>query len=176
MLVTPEIDSGRGRVAATQRGVAVVAAAVIIGVLILGHLSTTSSTPATATAAVSTTVVPAPPTTSLPPVVAEHDPAQVKVLVLNGVDPKKAIAGPAAKALVSAGYSQATAGDAAQTVTVTVMYFAAGYDSDAAKIAALLHLPASVVQVLPSPPPASVGNPKDATVIIVLGPDAATTG
>ena len=166
-----EHGSGWGRVGASQRGAVVVAAAAILCYLILSHTSPTTSTLGTAKPVVTTTTRAAAPTTATTAPLAAHDPTQVPVLVLNGVDPKKTIAGPAAKTLVAAGFSQTTGADAAKIVTASAVYFTAGYDQDAARVASLLGLSPALVQPLPTPVPAAVGDPKGATVIVVYGPD-----
>ena len=52
------------------------------------------------------------------------------------------------------------------------MYFAAGFDKDAAAIATTLQLAPTSVKALPSPPP--ITDAKGANVVVVLGADAAT--
>jgi hypothetical protein len=93
-------------------------------------------------------------------------------LVLNGVDKKKAIAGPGSRALINAGFTQTTGKDAAATVKKSVVYVLPGFDADGKIVASLLGIPPIAVQTLPTPLPTEVGNPGDAQVIVVLGPDA----
>ena len=109
-----------------------------------------------------------------PSTVAAHPPADVKVLVLNAVDPKKTVSGPAAAQLKTAGYTQASPRDARQQAS-TAVYFTSGYDADAAMIATALHLSPATVQPLPSPPPPQIGDVSSANVVVVVGPDAATS-
>ncbi len=101
-----------------------------------------------------------------------HQPSSVPVLVLNGVNVNKPIAGSAARTLGATGYTNSTPKDAATTVPTSAVYFQPGYDADAAAVAAALGLPAGEVQPLPSPPPPAIGNAGDAPVIVVVGPDA----
>jgi hypothetical protein len=92
--------------------------------------------------------------------------------VLNGVDPKKAIAKPAATTVAAAGYTALPARDAASTVAKSIVYFVAGYEVDAKAVAAILSIPPASVVALPTPTPAEVGDPGSAHVIVVIGPDA----
>ena len=119
-----------------------------------------------------TTVQRLSPITTTPVTAPAHDPSAVPVLVLNGVNANKPIAGSAATTLVAAGYTNSTPKDAATTVSTSAVYFQPGYDADAAAVAAALGLPAGEVQPLPSPPPPAIGNAGDAPVIVVVGPDA----
>jgi hypothetical protein len=57
-----------------------------------------------------------------------------------------------------------------------VVYFTAGYQADAQQIAAKLGLAPSAVQPLPSPPPPTIGDPKDANVVVLIGTDAPVAG
>ena len=61
---------------------------------------------------------------------------------------------------------------AAATVTKSVVYLLPGFDADGKIVAGLLGIPPVAVQVLPTPLPTEVGNPGDAQIIVVLGPDA----
>ena len=150
------------------------AVAVIVGLLLLDHTSNPYAVETTGRARSVTTTTSRSTTTTVPITTStvRHDPASVKVLVLNGVDPKKALAGPASKALKNAGFTATTAHDAAATVPSSVVYAIAGFEGDATVISGLLGLPPNVVQVLPTPLPPAVGNPGDAQVVVVLGPDA----
>jgi hypothetical protein len=105
-----------------------------------------------------------------------HDPASVKVLVLNGVDKAKPYAGQAAGALKSANYTTLAPGDSPATAAASAVYFLAGYGADAKAIASRLGIPEASVAPLPTPLPASVGDAKDANVVVVVGPDAGVIG
>ena len=151
------------------------AAAVVVGLLLLNHTDNPSRVELTSRSASTTTTAPRPPTTTTPPTTPStvvHDPAQLKVLVLNGVNKKLALAGPAATALVNAGYKGTTGKDAADTVKKSVVYVVPGYEGDGSAAAALLGIPPVAVKALPTPLPPEVGNPGDAQIIVVLGPDA----
>ena len=76
-------------------------------------------------------------------VVQAHDPAQVKVLVLNGSG-KSGVAKAGKDQLAAANYTVLEPGNAeGGTVTASIVYFVPGYDADAAAIAAKLGLPAT---------------------------------
>lgn len=114
--------------------------------------------------------------TTVSTVVQAHDPAQVKVLVLNGSG-KQGVAGTASDQLKAANYTLPEAGNAkGGTLTASIVYFVPGYDADAQTIAAKLGLPAAAAQPLPNPPPAAVGDAQDANVIVVIGTDAPVAG
>jgi hypothetical protein len=165
---------GPGFGTAAFRGAVLIAAAVILGAVLLaksfgdgGPLTTKDTPRTTATTAPSST-----PNTQ--PVA--HNPAEVKVLVLNGVDTTKAIAGPAANQLKATGYTTLSPNDAKTPVTTSAVYFTPGYEADAHAIATKLGMPDSAVQPLPTPLPSAVGDPKDAHVVAVVGPDSTFAG
>jgi hypothetical protein len=104
--------------------------------------------------------------------VQPHDPAQVKVLVLNGSG-KSGVAKAAADQLKAANYTALDPSNAkGGTVTASIVYFVAGYDADAQAVATKLGLPAGAAQPLPTPLPATVADAKDANLVVVVGTDA----
>ncbi len=164
------------------KGVALVLVTVAIGAILLfnsfdnGGPLVASSGGGTKTGATSTTTA---GTRITPTTAAEvaHPPAEVRVLVLNGVDPKKAIAGPVAKALQTANYTTLPAGDAKSTVVATAVYYQAGYKADADLIVSQLGYPATSVQPLPATLPAPLaGGIKNANVVVLVGPDVGAPG
>jgi hypothetical protein len=159
----------------SSRGIVILAAAVILGLFLLNKTENPTPVIVATKATSTTTTTPRSTSTSTPattPTTVRHEPAQVNVLVLNGVDKKKAIAGPAARALVNAGFTQATGKDAASAVTTSVVYVIAGFEGDGTVVAGLLGIPPASVKPLPTPLPPEIGNPGDAQIIVVLGPDA----
>jgi len=152
------------------------AAAVVVGLLLLNHTDDPSRIELTSrSASTTTTTAPRSSTTTTPsttPSTVRHEPAQLKVLVLNGVNKKLALAGPGANALINAGFTGTTGKDAADTVSKSVVYVVPGYEGDGTIVAGLLGIPPVAVKPLSSPLPPEVGNPGDAQVIVVLGPDA----
>lgn len=154
------------------RGGVVVALGLIAGIVMLSHVHPAHRVEASTASQPTPTAQRLSPSTTAPVTSTADDPTSVPVLVLNGVNVKKPIAGSAARTLVAAGYTNSTPKDAATTVPTSAVYFQPGYDADAAAVAAAIALPASEVQPLPSPPPPAIGNAGDAPVIVVVGPDA----
>jgi LytR cell envelope-related transcriptional attenuator len=159
-----------------MRGALLIAAAVLLGAGLLANgfrddhsiLSSPGSTPTTKK---STTTTPTASTA-----VQAHDPAQVKVLVLNGSG-KAGIAKAGADVLKAANYTTLEPSNAkGGTIATSIVYFVPGYDADAATVTAKLGLPASAAQPLPTPPPAEIADPKDANVIVLVGSDAPIAG
>jgi hypothetical protein len=154
------------------RGGLVVALGLIAGIVMLSHVHPAHRVEARAVPRPTTTLQRLSPITTAPVTSTAHDPASVPVLVLNGVNVQKPIAGSAARTLLAAGYTNSTPKDAATTIPTSAVYFQPGYDADAAAVAAAIGLPAGEIQPLPSPPPPAIGNAGDAPVIVVVGPDA----
>ena len=156
------------------RGVLLLAIALVIGIVLLNavddqppgtDLAASSGGQSEGSgdeAAATTTTV---PTTTT---VAARPPAEVKVIVANASDVKGA-AGTANDQLKAAGYNGLSPTNAAKVAESSV-YFTAGYDKEAAAIAATLGLPATSIKPLPTPPPV---DPKTANVVVVLGADHA---
>lgn len=170
----PPVGPGLGT--AAFRGALLIAAAVVLGAVLLaksfddgGPLSTGGNQ--TTRTSVTTT-----PSTTPTTVAVAHNPAEVKVLVLNGVDPSKAIAKPAADTLKAANFTTLTPNDAKTTVPTSAVYYVPAYEADAQAIATKLGIAATAVQPLPNPLPASISDPKDAHVIAVIGPDSTFGG
>jgi hypothetical protein len=164
------------------RGVALIVAAVIVGVLLLR--STDGSEPFRA-AGTDPTGAETPDPTSKPAVngtttttaavaaAKAHDPAQVTVLVANASTVKGAAA-KIATGLNASNYVTLPSVNTLSTVAVTasVVYFAAGYEPDAKAIAALLK-PAPGVAAMPNPlPVSSLGT---AQVLLVVAADLANS-
>ena len=154
------------------RGGLVVALGLIAGIVVLSHVRPSHRVETSTGSHSTTTVQRLSPITTAAVTSPAHDPSSVPVVVLNGVNVKKPIAGSAATTLKGAGYTNSTPKDAGTTVPASTVYFQSGYEADAAAVAAALGLPAGEVQPLPSPPPPAIGNAGDAAVIVVVGPDA----
>src|SRR5688572_16205003 len=121
------------RSSAAMRGALLIAAAVILGAGLLaksfdsgGPLDTGSATGTTVKATV-------PSSTTSTTVVQPHDPAQVKVLVLNGSG-ETGVASGASDTLKAANYTTLEPGNAPQTAA-SIVYFVPGYDADAQAVA-----------------------------------------
>jgi hypothetical protein len=158
-----------------MRGALLIAAAVLLGAGLLANgfradhvASGSGSTPATTKTSTPSTTTPAP---------QAHDPAQVKVLVLNGSG-KTGVAKLAKDLLAGANYTVLDPSNinGGGSVPSSIVYFAAGYDADAGTIAAKLGLPASAVQPLPNPLPPTIADALGATIVVIIGPDAPVAG
>lgn len=166
--------------AAMGRGVLLLVVAFVLGIVLLN--ATDEQPPGTDLVAGDRASTDAPPddegdddatvsTSTTQPVattVPVRAPAEVKVIVANASDVSGA-AGGATTRLKAAQYNALAPGNSAKVATSAV-YFTAGYQAEAAAIAAALELPANVVAAIPTPPPL---DPKTANVVVVLGADAA---
>lgn len=166
---------GRSAGVAMGRGVALLAVALVIGIVLLN--ATSNDPPGTRVSASSpTTVKPkgtSASTTTVPPTtttVPAHAPKDVKVLVANGSG-TSGVAGNASTPLKTAGFN-VLAPTNADKIQESSVYFVPGYDKDAADIAAALGLPATAAKAMPAPAPVkSDANPN---VIVVIGSADAT--
>jgi hypothetical protein len=167
------------------RGAALVVVAVLIGLVLLRNgldtseaITTTGGSPGTdssasdgdggdggddGTTTTSTTVV-------------VREPAEVPTIVLND----SGVGGAAKKysdALAARGYALtnpagANENDSSTTSEVTIVYFAEGFEAEAAAVVAAIGAPATVVPAaLPDPPPGPIAS---ASVVVVLGTDLAS--
>ncbi len=154
-------------------GIALIAAAVIIGVVLLakgfsqeGSLVSTDAAEtdtSTSTTAPTGGAVEESPTTVAP---AARPPAQVSVLVANGSG-ATGVAGTNADKLETAGYTNVETTNAPSTAKTTV-YYTAGAQADAEAVARALGLDAAVVAAMPSTPPVDLAG---ATVLVIVGTD-----
>jgi hypothetical protein len=165
---------GRSAGAAMGRGVALLAIALLIGVILLNKTddrppgsdvaagpgparSDDSGRNGTTTTTSTTTTLPA------------HQPKDVKVIVANASSVKGA-AGRATDQLKPSGYNALAPANITTAVKDSAVYYVAGYDREAAAIGSALGLPASVVKPMPTPAPVDT---KGANVLVVLGTDQA---
>jgi hypothetical protein len=169
---------GRSAGAAMGRGVALLAVALLIGVLLLNKTderppgSDVAAGPGPATGAESgedgddrraTT------TTSTTTTAAARQPKDVKVVVANGSEVKGA-AGRASDQLKAAGYNVLAPTNVSPSVATSTAYYTPGYERETIAVAAALGMPQSVVKLVTSPPPFDA---KTANVLVVLGADHA---
>jgi hypothetical protein len=160
-----------------MRGALLIVAAVLLGLGLLANgfrddkaASGSGNTPTTARGSASTDV-----TGSTAPAQV-HDPAQVKVLVLNGSG-KSGVAKTGADQLKAANYTTLEPSNSkGGTVTASIVYFVAGYDVDAQTVAAKLGLNASAAQPLPTPLPATIADAQGANIVVIVGTDAPIAG
>jgi len=115
-----------------------------------------------ATTEETTTTTEAPPSTVAP--------ASVVVVAANGAN-VSGLAGRTTDVLAALGYSNTQAKDATADAAVTAIYFAPGFDANAAAIAQSLGFPTTAVQALPAQPVAT-DQPADAGVVVLLGADS----
>jgi len=154
------------------RGVVLVVVAVLIGLVLLRNgLDTsevvTSSKPDKSGSTAKGDGSDASTTTTL----ALRAPSEVTVIVLNGTSVGGA-AGKYSTAIGSAGYQMLVAGDATTKIPATQVFFAPGYEREAAAVAAVAGAPATLTPAaLPTPPPGEVGA---ANVVVVIGTDLAS--
>lgn len=168
---------GRSAGGAMARGIALIVAAVLLGVVLLratdspepfanidtevddddGGEGTTVTTDPTVT------------TESTAPAAAAHNPAEVTVLVANGAG-IPGLASTIADQLKGANYVVAEPGNTKAPADESAVFFTPGYEADAAAIAALLSPPPKVAP-LPDPPP--VDDMKSAHVLVVAAADLA---
>lgn len=111
----------------------------------------------------------APVSTTSAPKSQAHQPGEVSVIVLNGGGPVGAAAA-TTNQIKSKGYMAGPAGNANAKVDTTVIYYADGYDQDAAAVAALLGREAGAAQ--PKPSSALGKGAESSNVVVVLGKDA----
>ncbi|MBW3557013.1 MAG: LytR C-terminal domain-containing protein [Actinobacteria bacterium] len=169
---------GRSAGGAAGRGIALLALAVLLGIILLnatdedppGTRVTTGSQASVddgddeegddgEAAVASTTSV---PPTTLP----AHPPKEVKVIVVNASGVKGA-AGKASDLLKPPGYNVLAPTNASRGETI--VYFAPGYDADAAAVAAALGFPPASLKPLPTPPP--IPDSKGAHIVVMVGAD-----
>ena len=165
--------------AATRRGMIVVAVTAVLGIFIFWQgvhdpaqeVETADSSAVAAVSPVTTagpvTTRPAPPTA--PPTTAVA-PGELKVMVTNGVDPKRAIAVPVSGKLKAAGYANPRSIDLPQLSDRSFVYAPENLTAEARAVAKALEWPETTVAVLPNPPPVALG---EARVLVVVGKDRA---
>lgn len=168
---------GRSAGNAALRGGALLAVAVILGIVLLNAADDNDAfAPVTAggngngdTSAETT----APPNTTTTTTTPLRPAAEVKVLAANGTA-VRGLAGQTNDRLRAFGYNALAPTDASKKpVTTSVVYFTEGYEGEARQIAEQLGIEA--VQPMPAQPP--VLNLQTANVLVVVGTDnaAATT-
>lgn len=163
---------------AGARGLALLAVALLLGIVLLN--ATDADPPGTTVSArgdsdtsggsddddadgegsAASTTQPVAPATTAP----ARAPKDVKTIVANASSTKGA-AGGASDRLKALGFNVLAPANAT-AVPDSAVYFTAGFDRDAAAIAAALQLPPTAVKAMPAPPPFDT---KDANVAIVLG-------
>jgi len=156
------------------RGVALIIAAVLLGIVLLKatdqpsfEASGVDRTTIPADTGHTTTTTKGSSSTTL---AAAHDPSTVTVLVANGAG-INGLASKIGDKLKAANYVTAEPGNTKAPADASAVYFSPGYEADANAIAALL-TPAPKVAALPNPAP--VSDLKNAKVLVVAAADLAT--
>jgi hypothetical protein len=173
----PPVDDAE----ATKRGFVVIAATVVVGLIVFWfgihrpaenanefatvgteapNVTTRNDAPAV-TPPLPATTAPATPATAVAP-------AQLKIVVANGVDPAKVIAGPVVAKLAAKDYTQASAVDLPSSVPTSSVYFTEGAQTDAQVIAGIVGFPPTSVAPMPAKPLATLNGAK---ILVVVGKD-----
>ena len=167
---------GRSAGGAMARGIALIVAAVLLGVILLRATDSPEpfaniDTEVDDEGGEGTTVTTDPTVTteSTAPAATAHDPAEVTVLVANGAG-IPGLASTVADQLKGANFIVAEPGNTKAPADESAVFFTPGYEADAAAIAALLSPPPKVAP-LPDPPP--VDDMKSANVLVVAAADLA---
>jgi succinyl-CoA synthetase alpha subunit len=155
------------------RGIALIVAAVLLGVILLNATDEPGATPVSTQTttpdgkpSTNTTITTVPGTTPTTVAVA-HNPAEVTVLVANGAG-IDGLASKIADTLKGANYVLAQPGNTKAPAETSSVYFTPGYEADAAAVSALLN-PHPAVAAIPDPVP--VEDMKGANILVVAAAD-----
>jgi hypothetical protein len=168
---------------ATIRGAIVVFIAVLIGVALLsrsdggifgsseagGAGPTTSTTSTASTTTTPKSTVPKPGGST--PTAQAHKPAEVKVIVVNAAGGIPGIGSENTSKVEQAGFAVLPVKNADQDVDTTGLFYAAGYQADAAAVKAALGFGDVPVQAAGDP---IIPEAAEAHVVVVLGKDYAS--
>ena len=176
MQTTERPPTGPARGASPVRGVVLVAVAVILGFFLLRAIDDTGGGPTVGDETAATTGDDAgtgeTPAATEPETPAARPPGEVVVLVANASGVSGA-AGGQTTSIQGGGYQTLEATNAAETVATTVVHPVAGYEAEAAALAAQIGAPPESVQPMPEPPPVDLAT---ANVLVLLGTDLAGGG
>lgn len=176
----PPRGSGTG---ATARGLALIVAAVIVGIVILRATDPSPTFASESRGPVVTPETDAQPEETTPEdgtttssTAGEDttttaggdggDRSDVTVVVANAADGVEGLAGRVAGRIEGAGFTDTAAADADSSVDEPVVYFAPGAEAAAAAVAELFDA-APTVAPLPDPPPATGADLSDAEVVVL---------
>ena len=177
MQTTERPPAGPTRGSSPMRGVVLVAVAAVLGFFLLRAIDDTGGGPTAedvaeaegGTGSSADTTGGATETTAPP---TARPPGEVVVLVANASGVQGA-AGAQSEAIAAGGYQVLPAANAPEEVEATQILATAGYEADAAALAAAIGAPAEAVVAMPEPPPL---DPTGAQLVVVLGPDLASGG
>ena len=177
MQTTERPPAGPTRGSSPMRGVVLVAVAVVLGFFVLRAIDDTGGGPTAdeIAAANDTTGSSEDPTggsTDTTAAPTARPPGEVVVLVANASGVQGA-AGAQAEAIAAGGYQVLPAANAPSEVEATQILATAGYEADAAALAAAIGAPAESVAAMPDPVPLDLTG---AQVLVLLGPDLAGGG
>jgi len=166
----PEIPRQEG--GSASRGLFLLLVALVLGVVVLasiGRVAPTQNTAATRPPVTSTT---APASSTTTTTLATHSPAAVKVLVANGTS-VSGLAGRFSGKLNAQGYDTLSPTDTLSPAKASAVYYLTGYQGDADAIAGIIGLSSGATQPFSSAVPVATTS---ADVVVVVGPDLASTG
>jgi hypothetical protein len=173
MQTTERPPAGPTRGSRPMRGVVLVAVAVVLGFFVLRAIEDTGGgpTPEEIEAANDTTGPSddAAATTATTAAPAARPPGEVIVMVANASGVQGAAAAQS-EAIAGGGYQVLPAANAPSEVEATQVMATAGYEADAAALAAAIGAPPESVVAMPDPPPLDLTG---AHVLVMLGPDLA---
>jgi hypothetical protein len=159
-----------------MRGVVLVAVAAVLGFFVLRAIDDTGGGPTAADleAASDTSggTDPSAGSTDTTAAPAARPPAEVVVLVANASGVQGA-ARLQSDAIATGGYQMVEPTNAPQEVEATQVLATAGYEADAAALAAAIGAQPTAVGAVPDPPPVDLTG---ANVLVLLGPDLASGG
>lgn len=157
-----------------MRGLTLVVAAALVGLLVLG-VGFDDPSPTAGSPAPEPIETPAVAPTTEPALQPARPAGQVEVLVANATD-TAGFAGNITTQLAGIGYSTLEPTNATITPSdgLTDVHFAAGFEAEAIAVAAALQLPPSQVSALPATAP--VADAAGAEVLIVLANDLVPVG
>lgn len=172
-MTSTDIGTDSPQTSGTVRGVLLLLAAVVVGLVVLSSAfdqdATEGNTPLGGGGEPEETS-----TTGASATGTARPPGEVIVLVLNAVDPRQPIAGTNVELLTASGYNALPPKDAPEVAASSAVYFVEGYEADAAQIATTLNLQSASVQPLPTPLPTAITDLSGAHVVAVIGVDSPT--
>jgi len=162
---------GRSASSALARGIALIVAAVVLGLVLLNSTDKgpVLSAKTDDAVGVTTTTTDKDSTTSTTVAAKAHDPAEVAILVANGSGVKGA-AGRIAESLKASNYVLKESTNTKAAAEASVVYFAPGYQADARAVASLLTPPPGVQ---PMPAELPVKDLAGAKLLVVVAADLA---
>jgi LytR cell envelope-related transcriptional attenuator len=175
MQTTERPPSGPARGSSPMRGVVLVAVAAVLGFFVLRAIDDTGGGPSIADLEAASDTTGAPDTAGSTDTTAApqaRPPGEVVVLVANASGIQGA-AGAQSEAISAGGYQVLEPTNSPTEVEATQVLATAGFEADAAALAAAIGAPETAVAAMPEPPPFDLTG---ANVVVMLGPDLAGGG